>query len=698
VSPTRREVWLGGAHLAVLWALGFVQPLFEILSESPEFFVARGNGRADVVALALGLVIVPPALMLGLEALARLVRPALGYALHLVFVALLVAALALQVLDSATGLPAGALVVFALLAGAGGAAAYAGTRFVPTVLSVLTPAPLLFLVLFLFLSPVKGIVLPHGDADALDVDVRSSAPVVMLVFDEFPSISLLDERGRIQADRYPNLARLARHATWYPNATTIADFTGRAVPSIVTGADPGLHVLPTAAAQPDNVFTLLAGSYGMDVHEGTTRLCPADLCALQGAESFPERMESLFSDLSVVSAHVLLPDAYRTGIPPVDQTFGDFAAGDLDAPSQLEAELNPALEGGRPAGRTAEVRDFIAGIGPDPATLHFLHVQIPHQPWQYLQDGTGYPSGDPSLQAFAGEHGTWTSQRWLVEHAWQRHLLQAGYADRLVGDLVAHLRRIRIFDRALVVVVADHGIAFVPGVERREVQPATVEQLAGVPLFVKAPGQRRGAVDERPALTVDVLPTIADMLGIELPFAVDGESLAGVPDEDAAAQVSVADRSGGEETLSFDDYLERRGDVVAEKLALFGSGGWDELYAFGPHSSLIGRPAPEAADAEPVFTLADPELYEDVDAGSLALPALVRGEIDGDVGPDEPIAVAVNGRVAAVGRTYEIADETLVSVIVPPSAFRDGVNEVAVARIVVGGGGPVGLETLAGPG
>ena len=678
MSPTRREVWLGGAHLAVLWALAFAQPLFEILSGSPEFFVARGNGRADVVALAVGLVVLPPALMLAVEALARLVRPALGYAFHLLFVGLLAAALALQVLDSATGLPAGALVALALLTGAGAAAAYAGTRFVPTVLSVLTPAPVLFVVLFLFFSPVKGIVLPHGDTEALDVEVGSDAPVVMLVLDELPSISLLDERGRLDAERFPNFARLARRATWFPNATTVADFTGRAVPSMLTGGDPGVDVLPTAASQPDNVFTLLAGSYDMDVHEDVTRLCPAELCAPQSAESFPERMESLASDLSVVSAHVLLPDAYRDRIPPVDQTFGDFAAGDLDAPSQLEAELKPALEGGRPAGRTAEVREFIAGIGPEPATLHFLHVQIPHLPWQYLQDGTGYPSGDPPLQAFAGEHGTWTTQRWLVEHSWQRHLLQAGYADRLVGDLIARLRRLGIFDRALVVVAADHGIAFVPGVERREVQPETVDQIAGVPLFVKAPGQRRGEVDDRPARTVDVLPTIADVLGVELPFEVDGETLTGQAG-DAEAQVSVADRSGGEESLSFDDYLARRAEVVAEKIALFGTGGWRDLYRFGPHSELIGQPAPSGSDAE--FTLADAGLYEDVDPRSLALPALVRGEVGGEVGAGEPIGVAVNGTIAAVGRTYEIAGGTYVSVIVPPSSFRGGANEIRVIRL-----------------
>lgn len=678
MSPTRREVWLGGAHLAVLWALGFAQPLFEILSESPEFFVARGNGRADVVALAVGLVAIPPAVMLGIEALARLARPALGYAVHLFFIGLLVAALALQVLDAATGLSAGALVAGALLVGASGAAAYARTRFVPAVLSVLTPAPALFVVLFLFFSPVKGIVLPHGDAEALEVDVGSDAPVVMLVFDELPSVSLLDERGRIDPKRFPSFARLARHATWFPNATTISDSTSRAVPSMLTGEDPGDGVLPTAAAQPDNAFTLLGGTYDLDVHEDTTRLCPAELCG-KDTESFAARMGSLASDLSVVSAHALLPDAYRAGIPPVDQTFGDFAAGDLDAPSALEAELNPALEGGRPAGRTAEVRGFIAGIGPEPATLHFLHVRLPHLPWQYLEDGRGYPSGDPALQVFTGEHGQWTTQRWLMEHAWQRHLLQVGYADRLVGDLMTHLREIGIYQRALVVVAADHGIAFVPGVERREVQPSTVDQIAGVPLFVKEPGQRRGEPDDRPARTVDVLPTVAEALGVELPFEADGVSLAGEASTDPDAQVSVAERSGGEEALSLEDYLERRAEVIAEKTAIFGSGPWREVYEFGPFSELIGRPAPRSAELD--FTLADAELYESVDPESLALPALVRGEVGGDVGPDEAIGVVVNDTVAAVGRTYDIAGGTYVSVIVHPSAFRPGRNEIRLIRV-----------------
>ena len=57
---------------------------------------------------------------------------------------------------------------------------------------------------------------------------------------------------------------------------------------------------------------------------------------------------------------------------------------------------------------------------------------------------------------------------WLVKVSYQRHLLQLGLADRLLGELLARLRRLELYRDALVVVVADHGIGFHLGVERRD--------------------------------------------------------------------------------------------------------------------------------------------------------------------------------------------------------------------------------------
>ena len=75
------------------------------------------------------------------------------------------------------------------------------------------------------------------------------------------------------------------------------------------------------------------------------------------------------------------------------------------------------------------------------------------------------------------------------------------------------------------VVLADHGVSFVPGGNARLVDRDNIADIARVPLFVKLPGQRAGRVDTRAARTIDVLPTIADVLGVRLPWRVDGRSL-----------------------------------------------------------------------------------------------------------------------------------------------------------------------------
>ena len=40
-------------HLAVLWAFAVAKPLFDILADSPDFFVARGNTSGDIVLFAI---------------------------------------------------------------------------------------------------------------------------------------------------------------------------------------------------------------------------------------------------------------------------------------------------------------------------------------------------------------------------------------------------------------------------------------------------------------------------------------------------------------------------------------------------------------------------------------------------------------------------------------------------------------------
>src|SRR5919197_282544 len=80
-----------GARLAVLSAFALAQPLLDILGKNPEFVSVRRSSSTQIVLFALFLVFVPPAALLAAELLVRLVDRRAGQALHLLFVAGLVA-------------------------------------------------------------------------------------------------------------------------------------------------------------------------------------------------------------------------------------------------------------------------------------------------------------------------------------------------------------------------------------------------------------------------------------------------------------------------------------------------------------------------------------------------------------------------------------------------------------------------------
>ncbi|GAB3937511.1 hypothetical protein GCM10027614_15860 [Micromonospora vulcania] len=162
--------WRGevGRLLEVVALIGLVvtQPLLDVLGRSPDFFLFH---RADpgqillLVALVAVLPTVPVALLGPLSRLAGRTARALT---HTVLVGLLLAALAVQVGRHATPLRGVPLLVVALLVGAAGAVAHRRWRAPGRVLRLAAAGPVVFVVLFLFVSPTSAVVLPRGDGGA----------------------------------------------------------------------------------------------------------------------------------------------------------------------------------------------------------------------------------------------------------------------------------------------------------------------------------------------------------------------------------------------------------------------------------------------------------------------------------------------------------------------------------------------------
>ena len=75
------------------------------------------------------------------------------------------------------------------------------------------------------------------------------------------------------------------------------------------------------------------------------------------------------------------------------------------------------------------------------------------------------------------------------------------------------------------IVTSDHGASYRDGVPRRVLTHDNYADVALVPLLIKLPGQREGVISDRNVQSIDILPTIADVLSIDLPIEVDGRSL-----------------------------------------------------------------------------------------------------------------------------------------------------------------------------
>ena len=692
---------VAGAHLAVLSGFALAQPLFELLADNPEFLAARGSTSAEIVFFAVCLTLVPPALLLLVEALLGLLDPRLRAGAHLVFAALLSALVAIQALEKATELSSPLLVVLALLMGAALAGAYALLRPIASFLTVLTPAPLVFLALFLFVSPVSKLTLA-SEAKADPSVPRSQTPVVMVVFDELPLISLLDARGGIDADRYPNFAALARDSTWFRNTTAIHGSTSMAIPAILDGKHPSEdRRLPTASQHPNSLFTLLGRSHRLIVREEATSLCPRRLCHDERLdEPFLRRIESLGSDLGLAYLHVIAPPAVERHLASVSDTWGDFGADDGGARTLPRARAQYCIPGKtclkrgrpkRPKRFTDSLTSIRAGRRPE---LHFFHMLLPHVPWQYLPSGKRY--ADAGGETIPGLFRSPVQRFRPVAHAYQRHLLQLGFTDRELGRLLRRLRATGLYDKALVVVMADHGISFRRGqADRRTVTAANIEDIAPVPLFVKAPGQRRGRRSEALVRTTDVVPTIADLLNVRLPWQADGGSAFGEVVR-RRRMVRMLTRSLDWLEIDAASFARRKRDALERKISLFGSGRDSPgIYGIGPHPELLGRRVdtlPIGGPASATAEIDGADALRSVDLGSGFLPTHVTGRVAGDpAGTVRDIAIAVNGRIAAVttGFYFEGIDTQYFSAMVPESELRAGANEVEVFAVAPGKGAPI---------
>lgn len=99
------------------------------------------------------------------------------------------------------------------------------------------------------------------------------------------------------------------------------------------------------------------------------------------------------------------------------------------------------------------------------------------------------------------------------------------FADEHIGRLFEKLKSLGVYDKTLIVITSDHGEAF--GEHNDERHGHTVyNELLKVPLIIKHPGSEKANVRiKKQVRSIDILPSILDLLNISYKKSLDGASL-----------------------------------------------------------------------------------------------------------------------------------------------------------------------------
>jgi hypothetical protein len=363
-------------------------------------------------------------------------------------------------------------------------------------LLVLSPVIVIFPALFLWRAwpEVSPVVAPPATAIQAGTTVTSPGPpIFMLVLDEFTRVALLDGSGNIDASRFPNFAKLAQESTWFNNATANADATTLAIPVIVTGNFPRGYD-PSDAAYPHNLFRLLAPNYKVAIHEVETRFCTSSEYRCPDAVRVSGKKHLLRA----------VANLYLLRIAPL------FVVLRLQA-DQVQEERE-------------RFHDFLAEIVPASSAkpvLEFMHHELPHSPYLLAPDGTIHPRSPSSFYpSLAGNHA-------VIDGLRNDYEMQVEFVDRELGEFLNRLKEAGVYDQALVIVTADHGVSWKVEAPGRVLSEATADMILPIPLFIKLPGQTKPSVSNVDVQSIDLLPTIAGVVGVKVPWAVAGRDIFG---------------------------------------------------------------------------------------------------------------------------------------------------------------------------
>ncbi len=211
----------------------------------------------------------------------------------------------------------------------------------------------------------------------------------------------------------------------------------------------------------------------------------------------------------------------------------------------------------KPAYLGEEASRFIRDHRSEPWCLYVNFLE-PHMPFYGPRDGQYAADETPLPESFAHPPGEDHPLKTRLFHEAYRARGHNGYdlsgedgwrelisnywglccqVDTHCGRILDALEASGQADRTLVVFTSDHGDMM--GSHRLLAKCVLFEEAARVPLMVRLPGQTEGRRIPEPVSQIDLVPTLLDLMGHDVPDGLQGRSLAPVLAGDATPDRDV---------------------------------------------------------------------------------------------------------------------------------------------------------------
>lgn len=272
-------------------------------------------------------------------------------------------------------------------------------------------------------------------------------------------------------DTSPNIDALADEGILFNHAISPIPYTLPAHCSMLTGTNPYNHEVH------DNLNYHLAGS----------KTTLAEILKSNG-----------FATGAIIGAFAL------DGMFGLDQGFDTYDDDISTAEAEQDPEFIPFRSERKADEVTALAETWLARHRAEKFFL-FVHYYDPHHAYEW-HDDTPY------------------KYPFLLPRSKDGYDSEISYTDRHIAKVLAKLKKMRIYDSSLIIVVGDHGESLTEhheGTHGFFIYHSSVH----VPLIVKLPGLSTGVRINDVVGIIDIVPTICHLLGIEPPEAVEGRNL-----------------------------------------------------------------------------------------------------------------------------------------------------------------------------